>query len=384
MKKSLFIYMFAAVLAGGVITSCSNNDDPDVVVCPVEKTTFTDLSGLTLTYSGQPMLGKQVEFAPDATDGTKAVITLSGAPLNLSRDENASVPTTAGVIPGEKTTVINVDLVINNDEVSFEGVDEKDGRKISYKGNVSKGGMTLDLTVEMPQNAFAGTTWNLVSTEKNPILIKWEADEFPFGNGTWDIQNALNLIIGMTQIEDKTIPQMLCGILGEVSFLPDGNIQAKYKNSLADADWTTSPLNIASYTVTSDNELVLYINPAQIIAMNGGEEGSSSTIVAIFGMIPSLQSMLTDGIPLGVSKDENGVMSVYLEEEVLLPILQSVKPLLSNEDTINMIMEMIKASAGSMAGLAEAFLRPILVAFPNIIDTTEDMEIGIKLEQVAE
>lgn len=143
-------------------------------------------------------------------------------------------------------------------------------------------------------------------------------------------------------------------------------------------------MNIASYTVTSDNELVLYINPAQIIAMNGGEEGSSSTIVAIFGMIPSLQSMLTDGIPLGVSKDENGVMSVYLEEEVLLPILQSVKPLLSNEDTINMIMEMIKASDESMAGLAEAFLRPILVAFPNIIDTTEDMEIGIKLEQVAE
>ena len=45
---------------------------------------------------------------------------------------------------------------------------------------------------------------------------------------------------------------------------------------------------------------------------------------------------------------------------------------------------MIKASAGSMADLAEVFLKPILVAFPNIIDTTEDMEIGIKLEQVAE
>ena len=230
----------------------------------------------------------------------------------------------------------------------------------------------------------AGTTWNLIAPEKNPILIKWEADDFPFADGSWDIQNALNLIIGMTQIEGQTIPQMLCGILGEVSFLPDGNIQAKYKNSLADADWSTSPLNIATYTVTSDNELVLYINPAQIIAMNGGAEGSSNIIMTVFGMIPSLQSMLTDGIPLGVSKDENGVMSVYLEEEVLLPILQTVKPFFENEETINMIMEMIKASAGDMADLAEAFLRPILVAFPNIIDTTEDMEIGIKLEQAAE
>lgn len=383
MKKSLFIYMFAAVLAGGVITSCSKDDDQDVEICPVEKTTFTDLSGLTLTYSGQPMLGKQVEFAPDATDATKAVITLSGAPLNLSR-ENAPVPTTAGVIPGEKTTVINVNLSINNDEVSFEGVDEKDGRKISYKGSVNKGGMTLDLNVEMPQNEYAGTTWNLIAPEKNPILIEWEADEFPFGNGKWDIQSALNLIISMTQIEGQTIPQMLCGILGEVSFLPDGNIQAKYKNSLTDADWSTSPLNIATYTVNSDNKLVLYINPAQIIAMNGGAEGSSNIIMTVFGMIPSLQSMLTDGIPLGTSKDENGVMSVYLDEDVLLPILQTVKPLLENEDTINMIMEMIKKSAGDMADLAEAFLRPVLVAFPDIIDSTKDMAIGIKLEQPAE
>lgn len=374
--------MFAAVLAGGVITSCSKDDDQDVEICPVEKTTFTDLSGLTLTYSGQPMLGKQVEFAPDATDATKAVITLSGAPLNLSR-ENAPVPTTAGVIPGEKTTVINVNLSINNDEVSFEGVDEKDGRKITYKGNVSKGGMTLDLNVEMPQNEYAGTTWNLIAPENEPILIEWEADEFPFIDKPWNIQDALNLIIKLTQIEGKTIPQMLCGILGEVSFLPDGNIQAKYKNSLADAEWLTSPLNIATYTVTPDNKLILYINPAQIIAMNGGAEGSSNIIMTVFGMFPTLQSMLTDGIPLGV-ENENGVMSVYLDKNVLLPILQTVKPFFKKEETIDMIMEIIKESAGSMAGAAEVFLRPVLKAFPNIIDTTEDMKIGIKLEQPAE
>lgn len=243
--------------------------------------------------------------------------------------------------------------------------------------------MNLDLTVEMPQNEYTGTTWNLIAPEKNPILIEWEADEFPFGDGSWDIQSALNLIIGMTQIEGQTIPQMLCGILGEVSFLPDGNIQAKYKNSLTDADWSTSPLNIATYTVNSDKKLVLYINPAQIIAMNGGAEGSSNIIMTVFGMIPSLQSMLTDGIPLGV-ENENGVMSVYLDEDVLRPILQTVKPLLENEDTINMIMEMIKASAGDMADLANAFLRPVLVAFPDIIDSTKDMAIGIKLEQPAE
>lgn len=100
----------AGLACGGFFTSCSDDDDPttdEVVICPIAQTTYTDASGLVLTYSGQPVLGKQVVFAPDANDGSKATLTISGV-LDLSSftglmnsRENASATLAApGVIPG--------------------------------------------------------------------------------------------------------------------------------------------------------------------------------------------------------------------------------------------------------------------------------------------
>lgn len=79
MKKNLFYYLFAVICSVSLFTSCSDDDD-EKVVCPVGETTFTDKSGLQLTYSSAPMLGKMVQFVPQ---GNKAVLTLSGAPLDF-------------------------------------------------------------------------------------------------------------------------------------------------------------------------------------------------------------------------------------------------------------------------------------------------------------
>ena len=49
--------------------SCSDKDE--TIVCPIKNFTFTDVSGLALTYSGKPMLGKKVEFIPDAADAER-------------------------------------------------------------------------------------------------------------------------------------------------------------------------------------------------------------------------------------------------------------------------------------------------------------------------
>lgn len=86
MKKRVLFCLVAGLACGGFFTSCSDDDDPtndEIVVCPVGQTTYTDASGLVLTYSGQPVLGKQVVFAPDANDGSKATLTISGV-LDLS------------------------------------------------------------------------------------------------------------------------------------------------------------------------------------------------------------------------------------------------------------------------------------------------------------
>ena len=82
MKKQFFVYLFAALTVGSVVTSCSDDDDP--IVCPIETTTFNSTNGLELTYSGEPLLGKQVVFTPNAQDGTKATLVLSGAKFSVS------------------------------------------------------------------------------------------------------------------------------------------------------------------------------------------------------------------------------------------------------------------------------------------------------------
>lgn len=390
MKKNL-LYLFTVLCMLSFFTACSDDDD---VKCPVENTVFTDNNGLQLTYSGEALLGKEVSFTSQGVD--KAVLTLSGASLNLldlipagKSTNNTSTEgiATAGVVPGELTTTLNVDLLVEGEKVSFEGTDEKDGRVINYKGEATKDGLKLDLQVTMPKNNLAGTSWQLAPAgimSADPIHIVWDADEFPFnGNGTWDIQSALLLTMGMAQIKDgMTVPQLLFGILNEVTFLPDGNIQAKYKNTPADTEWKESPLNLAMYAVKGD-KLHVYLNANQIMAVASKSRAIDLSFVT--GLLKNIVPMLAEGVPLSYTTGEDGKTVVYLGKDVLLPLLQQIAPLFEDEQTVNSLVELLKESAGEeLAGLVELFLKPVLVAMPDIIATTTDVQIGLTLLPVTE
>lgn len=390
MKKNL-LYLFTVLCMLSFFTACSDDDD---VKCPVENTVFTDKNGLQLTYSGEAMLGKEVSFTSQGAD--KAVLTLSGAGLDLSgliptgkstNDTPTEGIATAGVVPGELTTTLNVDLLVEGEKVSFEGTDEKDGRVINYKGEATKDGLKLDLQVTMPKNDLAGTSWKLASADPgsvDPIHIVWNADEFPFGdNGTWDIQSALLLTMGMAPIKDgMTVPQLLFGILNEVTFLPDGNIQAKYKNTLADTEWKESPLNLAMYAVKGD-KLYVYLNANQIMAV--ASKSRAIDLSFVMGLLKNIVPMLAEGVPLSYTTGEDGKTAVYLGKDVLLPLLQQIAPLFEDEQTVNSLVELLKESAGEeLSGLVELFLKPVLVAMPDIIATTTDVQIGLTLLPVTE
>lgn len=386
MKKTLFIGLFSIALAGGVLTSCSNDDDSSVVSPITQTKTYADASGLTLTYSGAPMLGKQVVFTPDANDITKATLTLSGAQTTSPLSDNASGLTTAGVIPGEVSTTIDVDLTIKNDTVTFAGEENRGGYTLKYQGLATDASLNLALNVTFVETAWTNTSWQLLppgnlfsGDPMQPIHVVWDAEPFDFMGAPYEIQSLITLAIGMTQIEGNTIPKMLCGVLNKVTFLSDGNVQAEYKDSLNATEWKTSPLNLATYTVPEPNKIRLFLNPAQIAATASGKSRAGMTDV-LSQLMAAVTPMLSEGILITLEKDEEGVLKAYLDTETLLPILKIVAPLFEDEAAVEQILSMLKAQAGEMAGMVDVFLKPALVAMPQIIGSTETIQIGIKMQ----
>ena len=386
MKKTLFIGLFSIALAGGVLTSCSNDDDSSVVSPITQTKTYADASGLTLTYSGAPMLGKQVVFTPDANDITKATLTLSGAQTTSPLSDNASGLATAGVIPGEVSTTIDVDLTIKNDTVTFAGEENRGGYTLKYQGSATDASLNLALNVTFVETAWTNTSWQLLppgnlfsGDPMQPIHIVWDAEPFDFNGSPNEIQSLITLVISMTQIEGNTIPKMLCEVLKKVTFLSDGNVQAEYKDSLNATEWKTSPLNLATYTVPEPNKIRLFLNPAQIAATASGKSRAGMTDV-LSQLMAAVTPMLSEGILITLEKDEEGVLKAYLDTETLLPILKIVAPLFEDEAAVEQILSMLKAQAGEMAGMVDVFLKPILVAMPQIIGSTETIQIGIKMQ----
>lgn len=396
MKKNLFYYLFAMLLTVGVFTSCSDDDD-DKVVNPVSQTTFNSENGLQLTYNGEPMLGKKVTFTPDATNATKGTLLMEGEfdlssiLGNTARDE-MSVSGGPGVFPGSASTTLPVDLTINGDQCSFSGTSETDYCTYAYSGTVSKSELKLDLSdVKLKNTTLSGTTWDLMpydyNEDQDPIHLIWTSDKgVPvFGTFTMPIETILKLALRMELIAagadtKVSVSDMLAMALQDVTFQEDGNIVATYKDlANGGTEWTKSPVNLAQYVVSSDNQIKLFLNPAAIIAAVNNSARAVDTSAIIQQAISTLYPLLVDGVPVAFTQAD-GNMSVYLDTDLLLPLLKSmVAPLFSDEEFVNMIVELMTSDPdfADMAGMAT----PMLQALPEIIEGTTQIEIGLNFIQ---
>ena len=393
MKKNLFYYLFAVICSVTLFTSCS--DDDEKMVNPVPQTTFTGENGLQLTYNGAPMPGKKVTFTPDATNAQKATLRLEGEfDLNgilgkaksAAAREDVSMPTAPGVLPGSPVVTLPVDLTINGDQCSFAGTSETDYCTFSYKGEVSAGAMELALSEVKLKNAKqAGMTWTLKPYDKedpnetDPIYLVWEAEKKVFD--FLPIESVLKLALRMELIaagadHKVSATEMLGTVLQDVTFMEDGNIVATYKDAAnGGTEWTKSPVNLAQYVVENDNQIKVFLNPAAIIAAvnNAGRAIDVQTVIQ--QAIQILYPMLVNGVPVAFEQTEDA-LSVYLNTELLLPLLKTlVVPLLSDEEVVAMLVELMKKDPdfSEMADLAE----PMLKAFPEIIESTTKVEIGL-------
>lgn len=394
MKKNLFYYLFAVICSVTLFTSCSDDDD-EKMVNPVPQTTFTGENGLQLTYNGAPMPGKKVTFTPDATNAQKATLRLEGEfDLNgilgkaksAAAREDVSMPTAPGVLPGSPVVTLPVDLTINGDQCSFAGTSETDYCTFSYKGEVSAGAMELDLSEVKLKNAkLAGMTWKLEPydetnpNETDPIYLVWEAEKkvlgfMPIESG---LKKALRMDLIAAGADNKiSATDMLGTVLQDVTFMEDGNIVATYKDAAnGGTEWTKSPVNLAQYVVENDNQMKVFLNPAAIIAAVNNAGRAVDVQAVIQQAIQMLYPMLVNGVPVAFGQTDDA-LSVYLNTELLLPLLKTlVVPLLSDEEVVAMLVELMKKDPdfGEMAGLAE----PTLKAFPEIIESTTKVEIGL-------
>lgn len=394
MKKNLFYYLFAVICSVTLFTSCSDDDD-EKMVNPVPQTTFTGENGLQLTYNGAPMPGKKVTFTPDATNAQKATLRLEeefdlngilGKAKSAAAREDVSMPTAPGVLPGSPVVTLPVDLTINGDKCSFAGTSETDYCTFSYKGEVSAGAMELALSEVKLKNAkLAGMTWKLKPYDKedpnetDPIYLVWEAEKKVFD--ILPIESVLKLALRMELIaagadHKVSATEMLGTVLQDVTFMEDGNIVATYKDAAnGGTEWTKSPVNLAQYVVENDNQIKVFLNPAAIIAAvnNAGRAVDVQTVIQ--QTIQMLYPMLVNGVPVAFEQTEDA-LSVYLNTELLLPLLKTlVVPLLSDEEVVAMLVELMKKDPdfSEMADLAE----PMLKAFPEIIESTTKVEIGL-------
>lgn len=387
MKKTLFNYLGVLLCAVALFTSCSKDDDAAPVDSPVKETTFADNSGLTLTYSGAPMIGKQVTFTPDAAHPGKATLVLKGAAFDSSvlpvasklADTDMGNLATAGVIPGEASTTIQVEYQADGDKVSFEGTDNQGGRAIQYKGEATASAMKLELNVTMPANDLQGKTLTLApadGTSPAPFHVLWTQDD-PQGNIP-DMNGLLQLVFPNVKVNGQPLPQLLAGVFQKVEFLPDGNIRAAYKDKATDAEWKTSPLNLAMYSVGSDQTIRVYLNVAQIMAQAAQPKGRAADLSAVLaGLLPTFLPMLSEGVPVHYTFADNSC-TLYLGYDVFAPVLKAVKPLFQDEATVNALVELIKANAVEMGQEEEAFLQLVLTQMPQIIDSTTDVQVGLQ------
>ena len=420
------IILNVSLLAAGLLafTSCSNDilTDGEVMV-PVEEDGGTRNSGenleaktysqesLLISYNGEALYGKQAKFSVVAPG--KASIELSGEALDLSmltgEDESMLPPVnTCGVFPGTPVFNLDVELSGTEEECTFKGASETEFCTFSYEGSVNAETMSMVLyDVRLKDTSMSGTAealegkWGFREYDDNfynVLRVVWESETQVelFEGVAMPIGSILSMALAYPIVGDAGVAGLLPSLLQDVRFLEDGNVVATYLDAES-GQMVTSPKNIAQYVVKGD-KIMLYINPQAVIANEMQNTRSEEDMVnAIMETANKLLAvvlpMATEGIPLTYGKafmldssfetvyfDYPETISVYLDTEVLKPMLEAMVPVLSNEEIKQIIIALAISNPdfemmGSMMG-------GILDTLPEVIETTSVIEVGINLKRL--
>lgn len=312
----------AAVLLLAVISfaACDKENQPLFSPEELTKEFGTNETQLSLSYGGEPLIGKPVKF--QTQDSQTASITLTD------------------VIPGEAKTVIDqIQLAETDTQYTFSGSATTPTKAvIAYTGKVSNNELTLALDVTMPASQWAKTyelspltlgnekywvysrkglkpPYKYVYEEKirtNTVLTSagYVSIQHTLPAAGTTAQDTINACT-ITTFTDKFRSALGCvlpQVIQTISLEKDGNITAKYSSGtiqfdqsylinpqattpetiaqlIAGRTWTQSPKNLA-YWLEKEGHIYIKLNIAAIISQAMSDNHLNGNALA--GVIQSL------------------------------------------------------------------------------------------------
>ena len=182
-------------------------------------------STLDLTYSGEKLIGKTVNFQTE--DSKKGTLTLND------------------IIPGEKETSFRINLSEQEDNYTFSGETVScAGATVKYAGSITPKTMKLDLNVTMPQNQWMKTyrMSELTRGRGKDVIRNQTTGEYEWGESDNQILTAaLYTDMDLEMVKEAgslyaTVSVIIKGmggyllpqLLKSVTLESDGNITAEY------------------------------------------------------------------------------------------------------------------------------------------------------------
>ena len=191
---------------------------------------------LNLTYSGEKLVGKTVDFKTE--DSEKGTLTLND------------------IIPGEKQTPLPISLCEQEDSYTFSGKNvTMGGATVTYSGAITPKTMKLDLDVVIPQNKWKKSYGISNFTKGKKMTVTYSGGQY-----VWKETNEIltgGFYVHLDDVEltkagstlflrMKLIQNALCyfipQLLQTITLQPDGNLVANY---------TTSPVYIGSVPINN-------------------------------------------------------------------------------------------------------------------------------------
>ena len=280
-------------------------------------------------------------------------LSLSVGGINFSDREavlNGSVLTLKQALPGENET----EFTIIREGNKITGVNSNANREVALNGTIDGDKLGLNLTLKV----------------KSSMKAKWDVKKlFLNVEPEYIVEEGEPDLVGLVGM----LGSMVSYIMPNISFEEDGNIVAYYCKDMANMGnpeaYENSPKGMALYNVV-DNKIYIALNLSGIVEDATTPKAESSIGRSDYNPLTSLMAMVDTGLPLYLRDGEEGLKEVYVDREMMLPVVKMLPSLLS--------------AYGDKLGDYKETLVQIVAALVPLVENSEVVELGLQLAPYTE